>query len=123
MASSAAISAEPITKVVEIRGQRYTLQELTIGEYTELEKKATIKRPNPVNEDGPPIEVVDQTLLLKFMVLKCVITPKMTPAKQSELPMKVALGLNKTVNQMHFPESEEDREDVVEIDDDEEGEG
>jgi hypothetical protein len=119
---STKLSADPMIKVIKVRDQRYTIQELTIGEYQDLEKKATTKRPNPVNEDAPMIDYLDQTVLLKFMVLKCVIEPKLTASTLSDLPMRIVLALNKTVNDMHFPDKDE-AEDIVDVtDEDEEGE-
>ena len=81
------LTAEPMTKTVEIRGIRFKIRELTIGEYDELEKKATTKRPNPVNPDGPEFEVTDRSQLLRLMVLKCVVEPRLTPSKLADLPM------------------------------------
>jgi len=114
------ISADPTTKTIEIRGSRFVIRELTIGEYDDLEKKATSNRPNPVNADAPEIEVVDRQQLLRLMVLKCVVDPHLTASKFAELPTRVALGLNDYVNKMHFPEEKESRADLVEIDPDDE---
>ena len=116
------LTAEPMTKTVEIRGIRFKIRELTIGEYDELEKKATTKRPNPVNPDGPEIEVTDRSQLLRLMVLKCVVEPRLTPSKLADLPMRVALGLNDVVNGMHFPDEDGAKADLTEIDEEEEAE-
>jgi hypothetical protein len=116
------ISADPTTKTIEIRGSRFVIRELTIGEYDDLEKKATTKRPNPVNADAPEIEVVDRQQLLRMMVLKAVVEPHLTASKFADLSTRVALGLNDYVNKMHFPEEAESRADLVEIDPDEEDE-
>lgn len=117
------MSAEPRIKIIEIKGAgRFKIRELTIGEYDDLEKKATTKRPNPVNADGPEIEVTDRSQLLKFMVLKCLVEPRLNAQALSELPMHVALALNNTVNKMHFPDEEDARADIVEIDDEPEAE-
>jgi len=116
------LAVEPKTKTVEIRGMRFTIRELTIGEYDELEKAATTKRPNPVNRDGPDIEVTDREQLLRLMVLKCVVDPRMTPKTLTELPMRVALTLNDVVNKMHFPDEDDAKADLVEIGDEDEEE-
>jgi len=120
------MSTEPATKTVKIRGQKFVIRELTIGEYDDLEKKATTKRPNPVNEEGPDIEVTDRSKLLRLMVLKYVIDPHLTLATLAELPMRVALGLNDVVNTMHFPEEKDAKAEIEEVDDEEDapkGEG
>jgi len=110
------LTAEPKTRTVEIRGYRFKIRELTIGEYDELEEKATTKRPNPVNADGPQIDVTDRSQLLRMMVIKAVVEPHLTPGKLAELPLRVALGLNDVVNGMHFPDEDGAKADLVEID-------
>jgi len=61
---------------VTIRGVTYRLRELSIGDYDELVRKATLKAPNPLT--GEDVESIDSTLLLKLMVLKCSVDPKLT---------------------------------------------
>lgn len=116
------LSADPPVKHIKIRGVDFRIRELTIGEYDDLEKKATSERPNPVNPDGPSIEVVDRQQLLRMMVLKCVVEPHLTASKFADLPARVALGLNDYVNKMHFPDEKDARGDLVEIEDDDEEE-
>ncbi len=116
------MSVDPNTKTIKIRGVLFVIRELTIGEYDDLEKKATTNRPNPVNSDAPEIEVVDRQQLLRMMVLRCVVDPHLTASKFAELPTRVALGLNDYVNKMHFPDEKEARADLVEVDPDEEEE-
>lgn len=117
------LSADPRVKIVDIKGAgRFKIRELTIGEYDELEKKATSMRPNPVNPDAPEIEVTDRQQLLKLMVLKCVVEPRLRAADLADLPMHVAMALNNTVNKMHFPDEKDALADIVEIDADEEEE-
>ncbi len=111
------LTADPPVKTIEIRGMRFQVRELTIGEYDDLEKRATSERPNPVNADAPPIEVVDRQQLLRMMVLKSVVEPRLSAAKFADLPTRVALGLNDYVNRLHFPEEKDARGDLVEIDD------
>lgn len=120
--SSTPKSADPATKTIEVRGQRFVIRELTIGEYDDLEKKATSKQPNPMNANAPEIEVTDRTQLLRLMVLKCVVEPRLTAQKLSELPMRVALALNNTVNEMHFPDEKSAQADIVDLDGEEEEE-
>lgn len=87
-------------EVVKIRGQEFRLRELSIGEYDDLVKKATTERTNPMT--GEEEEQTDNQLLLKLMVLKCVVEPKLSAEKLGELPMRVVLKLNQTVNRMHY---------------------
>jgi hypothetical protein len=103
-------------EVVKIRDQEYRLRELSIGEYEDLVKKATTERTNPIT--GEEEEQTDNTLLLKFMVLKCVVEPKISAEKLAELPMRVVLKLNQTVNRMHY--GDEPTEEVEAGEEDEE---
>ena len=86
-------------KPVIIRGVSYRLRELSIGEYDDLVKKCTVTKTNALGEDS---EQIDNTLLLRLMVIKCCVEPKMTAEKLGELPMRVVRKLNVTVNEMHF---------------------
>ena len=115
--AGSALSPDFIETKVNIRGTTYTIRELSIGEYDELVRKATKTQPNALGED---VETIDNTLLLKLMVLKSVVTPRLNPETMSNLPMRVVLKLNQTVNQLHYgdePESEAPEES------EEEGEG
>ena len=107
--SRAASSLTPdfLEEEVTVRGSTFRLRELSIGEYDELVKKATQKQTNPMS--GEETESIDNSLLLKLMVLKCSVDPKLTPETLAGLPMRVFLKLNQTVNRMHYgdePESE-----------------
>lgn len=104
--AGSALSPDFIETKVNIRGTTYTIRELSIGEYDELVRKATKTQPNALGED---VETIDNTLLLKLMVLKSVVTPRLNPEALSNLPMRVVLKLNQTVNQLHYgdePETE-----------------
>lgn len=106
-AASAAMTPDFLEEEVVIRGQTYRLRELSIGEYDDLVKKATTKQTNPLT--GDESEVIDNALLLKLMVLKCAVDPKLNAEALSNLPMRVVLKLNQTVNRMHYgdePETE-----------------
>jgi hypothetical protein len=105
-------AASPLTpdfleESVTVRGATFRLRELSIGEYDELVRKSTTKVQNPVT--GEEVETIDNALLLKLMVLKCSVDPKLTAETLAGLPMRVVLKLNQTVNRMHYgdePESE-----------------
>lgn len=102
-------------EVVTLRGVDYRLRELSIGEYDGLVALATEKRINPIT--GQDEEDIDNTALLKFMVLKCVIDPKLSAEKLAGLPMRVVLKLNQTVNRMHYgdePVAEKKKDDEAE---------
>lgn len=116
------LTADPKTKKVNVYGHIFRIRELTIGEYDELEKKATTKRPNPVNVGGPEIEVTDREQLLRMMVLKAVVDPRLKASDFSDLPAKVVFGLNDVVNKMHFPSDEDARAGIVDIDEEEDEE-
>ena len=115
--SRAASSLTPdfLEEEVTVRGSTFRLRELSIGEYDELVKKATQKQTNPMS--GEETESIDNSLLLKLMVLKCSVDPKLTPETLAGLPMRVFLKLNQTVNRMHYgdePETEKKSDDAVE---------
>lgn len=101
-----------LTEEVVIRGHKFVLQELSIGEYDELVQKATTTQTDPVT--GREFEQTDNTLLLKMMVLKSCVDPKLTPEKLAALPMRVTLKLNAKVNEMHFSEEPDDEEESTE---------
>lgn len=106
-ARSAAITPDFLEEEVTVRGMTFRLRELSIGDYDELVKKATKKESDPLT--GREDEVVDNTLLLKLMVMRCSVEPKLTAESLSNLPMRVVLKLNQTVNRMHYgdePETE-----------------
>jgi hypothetical protein len=90
---------------VTVRGVTYKLRELSIGDYDELVKKATSKTVNPLS--GVEDETIDNALLLKLMVLRCSVEPKLTPETLAGLPMRVVLKLNQTVNRMHYGDEPE----------------
>jgi hypothetical protein len=119
--SAAALKKDPSVRKVKIRGNVYTLRELTIGEYDACVAKATEKRTNPVTDREE--EVVNNTTLLRFMVEK---SSGMSVGKMSDLEMPVVLTLNKLVNDMHFPDTEgKDKlwEDVEDEDEESEDKG
>lgn len=100
-----AAARQPLTddfleEELTVRGQTFRLRELSIGDYDELVRKATRSTPNPLT--GEDNEVIDNALLLKLMVLKCCVDPKLTPESLATLPMRVVLKLNQTVNRMHY---------------------
>jgi len=104
--SAATLTKDPTVRRVRIRGQVFTLRELTIGEYDACVAKATEKRINPLTEREE--EFVNQTSLLRFMVEKSASLDgkALTISKQSDIEMPVILTLNRLVNDMHFPETE-----------------
>lgn len=111
-ARSAAITPDFLEEEVTVRGMTFRLRELSIGDYDELVKKATKKESDPIT--GREDEVVDNTILLKLMVMRCSVEPKLTAEALSNLPMRVVLKLNQTVNRMHYgdePETEKKADD------------
>lgn len=78
-------------KAVEVRGRVYRFRELTANEYDEIIKLATDENDN-----------ADLATVLKLMVIKCCVDPKLTDVTFGELPMPVSRQLTSTVNRMHF---------------------
>ena len=100
---------------VTVRGLTFRLRELSIGDYDELVKKAS--KPVTNLATGQEDEIIDNSLLLKLMVLRCSVEPKLTPESLANLPMRVVLKLNQTVNKMHYgdePETEKKADDAAE---------
>lgn len=100
---------------VNARGVTYHFRELSIGDYDELVKKATTKRPNPL---GGEDEMIDNAVLLKLMVIKCSTDPKLSPEALSALPMRVVMKFNSTVNRMHYGDEPEEEKKADETDGD-----
>ena len=94
-------------ETVVIRGVSYRLRELSIGDYEDLVKKATTNKTNPLT--GEDDEQIDNALLLKLMVIRCSVAPKLTAEALSNLPMRVVLKLNQTVNKMHYGDEPESK--------------
>lgn len=113
------MSKQPLTpnfleKEVVVRGATFRLRELSAGEYDELQRKSTIKVTNVLGEET---EQQDDRMLLRLMLMKSVIEPKMTPDALTNLPARVLFALNRAVNELHFgaePESTKSDDDAVE---------
>lgn len=99
------ITPEFLEEEITVRGITYHFRELSIGEYDELMRKATTKSLNPLT--GQEDETIDNALLLRLMVLRCCIDPKLTPETLAGLPMRVSLKFNQTVNRMHYGDEPE----------------
>lgn len=114
-AASTSLTPDFLEESVTVRGTTFKLRELSIGEYDDQVRKATSRQMNPVT--GTEDETIDNALLLKLMVIKCSVDPKLTPETLAALPMRVVLKLNQTVNRMHYgdePESEKTADDDAE---------
>ncbi len=105
MARAQILTPDFLEEEVTVRDVTYKLRELSIGDYDELVRKATSKTVNPLS--GVEDETIDNALLLKLMVLKCSVEPKLTPETLAGLPMRVVLKLNQTVNRMHYGDEPE----------------
>lgn len=110
--ASTPISPDFLEEEVSVRGMTFRLRELSIGDYDDLVKKATKTVSNPIT--GEEDESIDNALLLKLMVLKCSVEPKLTPESLANLPMRVVLKLNQTVNRMHYGDEPETKAKPVE---------
>lgn len=120
-AGSTSLTPDFLEEEVTVRNTTFRLRELSIGDYDALVKKATQPHANPMT--GEETEVIDNALLLKLMVLKCSVEPKLTPEALSGLPMRVVLKLNQTVNRMHYGDEPETKEPAVEEGEPIKGEG
>jgi hypothetical protein len=104
-------SETPETVTVEARGVKYTFRELEINEYDKLVKQASHEEPDA---DGIMQDVTDNTLLLRLMVFKSCIDPKLTADTVAKMGTKLYRGLARVVNDLHFSS-----EPIVQIKDDE----
>lgn len=100
------LTPEFLEESVIARGVTYRFRELSIGEYDDLVQKATTKRPNGL---GGEDEMIDNAVLLKLMVIKCSVDPKLTPESLAKLPMRVVMKFNSTVNRMHYGDEPEEK--------------
>jgi hypothetical protein len=92
-------STEPEVVKIVARGVEYTFRELEIGEYDKLVKEASHQE---ADEDGVMQEVTDNTILLRLMVFKSCVSPKMTPETAAKMGTKLYRGLSRVVNDLHF---------------------
>jgi hypothetical protein len=92
-------SETPATRTVEIRGKRFTFRELEIGEYDKLVKQASHPE---VDADGITQDVTDNTLLLRLMVLKSCVTPKLTDASLAAFGYRFYRTIARIVNDLHY---------------------
>lgn len=117
---AATLTTKSNVRKVRIRGEVYTLRELTIGEYDALQEKAKTKRMNPLTEREE--EVPDNTALLRMMVSK---SSGLSLAKLDDLDMPVVITLNAIVNEMHFPPTDAGAKGALweAVEDEEEAEG
>lgn len=89
---------------ITLRGVEYTVTELSIRDYDQIVKDATVKRRIENDDgDGTSVEEVDATLQSRLMVLKAV-TPKVDAMTAGT---RLFGALNRTVNRMHFDVDEE----------------
>ncbi len=101
----ASLMPQPLEEEVSVRGTTFKLRELSIGEYDDIVRKATTKQTNALGEET---ETIDNALLLKMMVLRSSVDPKLTPETLAALPMRVVVKLNSTVNRMHYGDEPEE---------------
>jgi hypothetical protein len=92
-------SISPETVTIEVRGNRFTFRELEIGEYDKLVKAATHQE---ADDDGIMQDVTDSTLLLRLMIPKSCIDPKLTPDAVSSMGSRGYRALARIVNELHY---------------------
>jgi hypothetical protein len=86
---------------VEIRGVRYEFRELTISEYDKLMKQATREE---VDDDGETQEMTDSSLLLRLLILKSCVSPKITADDLNQIPTRIYRSIARVVNDLHYAE-------------------
>lgn len=90
-------SETPASIRATIRGVTYTVTELSMERYDELLKKATNKNRNDIT--GLDEEEVDQTLLMRLMVLDSV-RPK--PEAVMKLGVRYYRALTRLISDLHY---------------------
>ena len=102
--ATTALTPEFLEETVVARGVTYRYRELSIGEYDELLKKAIVrrKRPNPLTGEEIEVEERDDTILLRLMIMKCAVDPRLGVEALGALPARVVFALGKAVNDMHY---------------------
>lgn len=93
--SAADFSTEPRVEKHAFRGRTFTFTELTIAEYDELIRQATIK------DELTGVEALDDRLLMKLMTMRVV---DVTPREYQKLGARVVFSLNAVVRAMHYNE-------------------
>jgi hypothetical protein len=89
----------PEIVTVEVRGSRFTFRELDISEYDKLVKAATHQE---ADDDGIMQDVTDSTLLLRLMIPKSCIDPKLTPDIVAAMGSRGYRALARIVNELHY---------------------
>jgi hypothetical protein len=102
------------TVTVKIRGQQFTFRELEISEYDKLTKQASHQE---ADVDGILQDVIDNTLLLKLMVLKSCVSPKLTDTILASYGYRMYRTIARIVNELHYGD-----EPVEQVSDEAEGE-
>lgn len=80
-------------KSVEARGTKYTFRELSAGEYDQCVKNAS-------DDEG----VVNSVQLLRWMMIKGSVEPKLTASAIANLPLFVIGELGRVVNDLNYGE-------------------
>lgn len=102
------------------RGEVYKVTELPIGEYDEIVKKATRKQTveDPDTGAKQEIEVLDQQLQSRLMLMACIVEPK--GVKVTELGTRLVVALNRIVNRLHYGDEPDELRPVKKDGDDDE---
>lgn len=90
-------SETPASVRATIRDVTYTVTELSMERYDELLKKATSKVKNDIT--GQDEEEIDQTLLMRLMVMDCV-SPK--PERVMKMGVRYYRALTRIVSDLHY---------------------
>lgn len=94
ISSIAAMSDDFEERRFRMRGVEYHIRELSIQEYDRLVTNATATK---VNGAGEEVEDVDENLLLRLMVEKSLVSPKVVPEST-----RLVRALEREVRDLHF---------------------
>lgn len=88
-----------LTGKVTVRKKTYSFRELSTKTYDKLVAMAT-------DQD----DMVDRTLLLRFMIVEASVDPKLTAETLAELPYPISRRLAVLVNNMHYFDEEDQKD-------------
>lgn len=90
------------TTTVETRGRTFKFRELTAEEYdSAVETSSHPVSDHPVTGEPRPPRL-DTIQLLRWMIIKSSVEPKLSPADVAKLPLGMVGAIGKAVNDLHF---------------------
>lgn len=86
-----------LTKTVQYRGVKYTLKEVPIGKYDDLQRQATTEEEAP---DGTMTEKFDGNLRDRLLLSASIIEP--AGVNLSKLGSRIVANLTRIVSELHY---------------------